>query len=106
MSETRRVRHELRSSFTQHLYHYYEELRRTNSDADAKRIVLQTSEDVLKPFRGGDKLPLSSLLDELENEWLIKEKEAVKTKDYDIQYQASDVLQAIKVLKTLPDKGE
>lgn len=106
MSETRRIRHELRASFTQHLYHYYEELRRTNTDSEAKSFVLEAGLDVLKPFREGDELSLSLSLQKLEKKWLEKEKEAIKQKDYDTQYQASDILQAIKTLKMLPTEGD
>lgn len=106
MSNTRRNRQMLRQSLTQHVFHYYEELRLTMSDEEAKQVTADIIEESLSSFIG-ENTPagnLSFLLEELKVEWLEKEKLAIKEKDYDMQLKAMDILQSIKILSTLEEK--
>ena len=41
MSETRQSRKLLRESLVQHTFHYFDELKKTNSESDARSFVLK-----------------------------------------------------------------
>ena len=101
MSETRRVRSLLRQSLSQHILHYYEELCKTNSEQDAKEIVVQEMNDLIDSFtdrKEADSVSFLSAMDALREEWLKKETDARKQEDYDTLLYAGEVLDAIKIV--------
>ena len=48
MSETRQSRKLLRESLVQHTFHYFDELKKTNSESDARSFVHRTANIVFK----------------------------------------------------------
>lgn len=99
----------LKTSFTQFLYAYYEELLRDYSQEEAKKITLQMSSELLVPFTGvKDPAAISyfSLLKDWETEWKEKELKAIKQNDYETQEDAMDILNALKVLIPYAEKRD
>ena len=101
MSETAHIRKELRQSLVQHVFHYYEELKKTNSEEQAKKIVSEEVHNLLSMFSKEEaNVSFLSDLAERENVWLGRNKKAVTEKDVDTIFYSEDVLKAIKLVKT------
>lgn len=106
MSETRQTRKQLRESLVQHTFHYFEELKKTNSDTNARKIVISEINDLRALFLEEEtSVSFLSVLEEQESHWLDKNKESLKTQDIDTQFYSEDVLSAIKLLREAT-KGE
>lgn len=106
MSETSSIRNELRKSLVQHVFHYFEELKKTNSEANAQALVIKEINS-LKELFTKEEASVSFLteLTEQETYWNQENKKARTKEDIDRTYFSEDVLSAIKVLK-LATKGE
>ncbi len=100
MSDTRQMRKLLRESLVQHSFHYFEELKKTNNEKDARRIAVEEI-DALRALFSQEEGPVSLLM-ELEKQeafWLDKDKKAIAEKDIDTRFYAEEVLSAINVLR-------
>lgn len=91
---------ELKSGFTQFLYAYYEELNKKYSQENAKKLTYEVVSELTEPFLAEKIGSISyySLMKDWEKEWLVKEKEAIKTNDYDLREEATEVLMGLKLL--------
>lgn len=110
MSDTRRTRSSLRQSLIQHLFHYYEELKTTTSEEEAKKTILFELESFYKMFNNKEEtlnVSFLSSIDELEKEYVLNSKKAMAEKDYDMIYYSEDVLKSLKIVKSaFKEKGK
>ena len=100
MSETRQSRKLLRESLVQHTFHYFDELKKTNSESDARSFVLKEITELQTLF-SKEETQVSFLLalKEKEKYWQNKSKTAEKEKDIDGALYANEILGAINLLR-------
>lgn len=106
MSDTTNIRSQLRQSLVQHIFHYFDELKKTNSEDNARRIIFEELNKMKQMF-GGEEASVSFLTELLEQEdyWNQANRKARTEKDVDRMYHSEEVLTSIKLL-TLATKGE
>lgn len=99
MSETTTTRSQLRQSLVQHIFHYFDELKKTNSEENARKIVFEELNKMKQMF-GEEEASVSFLTELLEQEdyWKAENKQARTKKDVDRMYYSEEVLSSIKVL--------
>ena len=100
MSETRQSRKLLRESLVQHTFHYFDELKKTNSESDARSFVLKEITELQTLFSKEEtQVSFLSALKEKEQYWQNKSKTAEKEKDIDGALYANEILGAINLLR-------
>ena len=100
MSETRQSRKLLRESLVQHTFHYFDELKKTNSESDARSFVLKEIAELQTLFSKEEtQVSFLSALKEKEKYWQNKSKSAEKEKDIDGALYANEILGAINLLR-------
>lgn len=100
MSETRQSRKLLRESLVQHTFHYFNELKKTNSESDARSFVLKEIAELQTLFSKEEtQVSFLSALKEKEKYWQGKSKQAEKEKDIDSVLYANEILGAINLLR-------
>lgn len=100
MNQTTYSLKEWRKSLVQHLFHYYGELKKGQSEQEAKKLVLDEIDELKKAF-GGESSSISffnNLIME-EQVWLDQNKKAVQEKNIEQQFYTEEVLNAFKVLR-------
>lgn len=106
MSDTTTVRSQLRQSLVQHIFHYFDELKKTNSEESARKIVFEELNKMKQMF-GEEEASVSFLTELLEQEdyWKEANKQARTKKEVDRMYHSEEVLSSIKLLR-MATKGE
>ena len=100
MSETRQSRKLLRESLVQHTFHYFDELKKTNSESDARSFVLKEITELQTLFSKEEtQVSFLSALKKKEKYWQNKSKTAEKEKDIDGALYANEILGAINLLR-------
>lgn len=100
MSETRQSRKLLRESLVQHAFHYFNELKKTNSESDARSFVLKEIAELQTLFSKEEtQVSFLSALKEKEKYWQSKSNQAEKEKDIDGVLYANEILGAINLLR-------
>lgn len=106
MSDTTTTRSQLRQSLVQHIFHYFDELKKTNSEENARKVVFEELNKMKQMF-GKEEASVSFLTELLEQEdyWKDANKQARTKKDVDRMYHSEEVLSSIKLI-TQATRGE
>ena len=100
MSETRQSRKLLRESLVQHTFHYFDELKKTNSESDGRSFDLKGITELQRLFSKEERQGcFLSAVNEKEKYCQNKSKTAEKEKDIDGALYANEILGAINLLR-------
>lgn len=100
MEEVEKILYELRQGLSQHIFYYFDQLKRHVSETDAADFILEEVEKIEGLFTKTTSSSLFSALEDLEQFYKDKNMNAVKEIDYDSIYETEDMLKAIKLVKT------